>query len=63
MILKIDKVVLAITTIFILEGIALTQGINGTGLSLSIAAISGLAGYTLHDVVKTLKGGKPPLTP
>ena len=55
--IKIDKVVLGIVSITILEGIALTQGINGVGLSLSIAAISGLCGYTLHDIIIALKRG------
>ena len=60
MILKIDKVVLSIISIVLLESLALTQGINGTGLSLSIAAIAGLGGYTLHDVIK---GVRPPSRP
>ena len=63
MILKVDKVVLAIGSIVLLEILALSQGINGTTLSLSIAAIAGLGGYEMHDVIKTLKGGEPPLTP
>lgn len=52
-----DKVTVltAIIGIIILESIALSQGINGTGLSLSIAGIAGLGGY---EVRKVIKGGK-----
>ena len=52
---KIDRVSLAILSIFVLEGIALTQGINGTCLALAIAALAGLGGYEIHDVVNILK--------
>lgn len=63
MLLRIDKVVLAIGSIVLLEILALSQGINGTTLSLSIATIAGLGGYEVHDIIKILKGSEPPLTP
>lgn len=40
-------VITAICAITILEAIALFNGINGTGFSLVIAAIAGLAGYVI----------------
>ena len=44
---------IAIVCLTVLESLALFKGMNGTVFSLVIAAISGLAGWTL----KTLKGG------
>ena len=41
------KACVAMLCIAILEGIAMSQGINGTGLSLAIGALAGLGGYTL----------------
>jgi len=46
--LKDRKITLvAILAITCLEGIALSQGINGSAFSVSIAVIAGLAGYTI----------------
>jgi len=36
-----------ILLIFILEAFALKQGVDGVALSISIGAISGLAGYAI----------------
>ena len=41
---------LGIGSIFVLEMVALLQGINGTALALSIAGIAGLAGYGVGKV-------------
>lgn len=54
-ILKIDKVVFVASIIGILEAYALSLGINGTTLALSIAALAGLGGYELNDVIKRVK--------
>ena len=40
----------AIAGLVILEGVALMKGIDGTLLSLVIAVIAGLAGYTVRKV-------------
>lgn len=42
-----ELVVTAIILIAILEAIALMEGIDGTVFTMTIAAITGLAGYTL----------------
>ena len=44
-ILKKIEVFTAIVGIIIMECYALSQGINGTGLSIAIAAVAGLGGY------------------
>ncbi|UYL65064.1 MAG: hypothetical protein QIT46_gp12 [Methanophagales virus PBV305] len=41
---------IAITGLVILEAIALMNGIDGTLLSVVIAVIAGLAGYTVRKV-------------
>ena len=41
---------IAIMGIVILEAIALCQGIDGQVLSLVIATIAGIAGYTLRKI-------------
>ena len=41
---------LGIGSIFVLEMVALLQGINGTALALAIAGIAGLAGYGVGKV-------------
>lgn len=41
------KVITAIICITVLEGIALFLGINGAALSVAVAAIAGLAGFTI----------------
>jgi len=54
-------VLMGIINITSLEAFALTKGIkgiNGTCLSLSIAGISGIIGYRIHDVSNMLKRGK-----
>jgi len=43
---------LAIISITILEYTALNCGINGTNFSLAIAAISGLGGYYIAQILK-----------
>ena len=48
----------AIVGIIFIEYTALQQGINGTALSLSIAAVAGLAGYKFESLVKLIKGKK-----
>ena len=42
----------AIGAIFILEVIALYQGVNGSCLALSIAALAGLGGYEIGRLKK-----------
>jgi len=37
----------AIVAILVLEVTALIMGVNGTALSLAVAAIAGLGGYTI----------------
>ena len=41
----------AIIAITIIECVAITNGIDGRVLILSIAAISGLGGYSLKDIL------------
>jgi len=62
--------IVAIVALAALEGVALTQGVNGTTLSIVIAAIAGLGGYQVHKALagrqqaKDLpadEGGKQPL--
>jgi len=45
---RIDLAVIAICSILIIESYALYLGIDGTALSLSIGAISGLGGYCIR---------------
>ena len=54
----LDKaaVFMAIAGIIILESIALAQGINGTGIALAIAALAGLGGFKIGDMIN--KGEK-----
>ena len=47
-------VFLAIICITIIEIFALAKNIDGTLLSISIAAIAGLGGYELHSIKKDL---------
>jgi hypothetical protein len=55
------KAILAIICITALEIVALTQGINGAYLSISVGAIAGLGGYSLNQLRLKRKGnGKPP---
>ena len=49
------KVIAAIAGIVILESVALFNGINGTQLTLAMAAIAGLGGYGLSEVQNRLK--------
>ena len=49
--------VIAICSITIIELYALTQGINGSVMSLSIAGIAGLGGYNLRKVMGEQKWG------
>jgi hypothetical protein len=43
--------VIAISAVTLIELYALTIGINGTALSLSVACIAGLGGYNLRKVM------------
>lgn len=54
------KVLTAMIGIIIMECYALSQGINGLILTLAIAAVAGLGGYELDNIIKALKGGKVP---
>ena len=54
-ILKEVKVFIAIIGIIVMECYALSQSINGTGLSLAIAAAAGLGGYELERIIKIIK--------
>ena len=49
-----DKVCVltAIVGILVVEVFALSKGINGTGLSLAIAAVAGLGGYEIDKIIK-----------
>ena len=44
--------ILAILVIALLECVALSHGINGTALTLSIAAIAGLGGFSFDKMRK-----------
>lgn len=46
------KVLVAILSIAVLEGIALWQGMNGAIFGVAIAAIAGLGGFTIGHVTK-----------
>lgn len=48
----------AIAAIVILEAIALFKGINGTLMSIAIAAMAGLGGYEAKILRDKMKGGK-----
>lgn len=48
-------VVISLLGIIWLESLALIKGIDGAALSLSIAAISGLGGYGLHEIMDRLR--------
>jgi hypothetical protein len=54
--------VIAISAVTLIEIYALTIGVNGTALSLSVACIGGLGGYNLKKVMgeneKQSKHGK-----
>jgi len=52
---KTIKTICAIFGIVILDGIALLSGIDGTLFALSIAALAGLAGYTLSPQINEIK--------
>lgn len=43
----LNKGLIAIIAILILEGVALIKGINGAGLAASLAFIAGLGGYQI----------------
>jgi hypothetical protein len=43
--------VIAISAVTLIELYALTIGINGTALSLSVACVGGLGGYNLRKVM------------
>ena len=47
--------VIAITAVTLIELYALSIGINGTVLSLSVACIAGLGGYNLKKVMGEVK--------
>lgn len=57
-ILKEVKVFIALIGIIVLECYALSQGINGVALTCAIAAIAGLGGYELNNIIKLVKGEK-----
>lgn len=57
-ILKEVKVFIALIGVIVIECYALSQGINGTGLSVAIACVAGLGGYEMDKVIKIIKGGK-----
>jgi hypothetical protein len=41
--------------IFILELLAVQQGLDGTCLSIAVAAIAGLGGYSIKELIKVVK--------
>ena len=43
-----NKIIIAIIAITLLEGIALFKGINGAIFSVAIGAIAGLGGYEIR---------------
>lgn len=49
------KVITAIVGIVVIECVAMMNGINGTVMSLSIAAIAGLGGFELQKVLPKIK--------
>jgi len=42
----------AVLSIALIEAMAISKGIDGTLLSLSIAAIAGLGGYGIRKIIK-----------
>lgn len=46
-VLKMVEVLAAIVGIVVLEGIALSKGINGATLSVTLTVLGGLAGYEI----------------
>lgn len=53
--------ILAIVAITALEGFALARGVNGTGLSLALAAIAGLGGFQVHKWTASRRQDKQPM--
>lgn len=49
--------VIAISAVVLIELVGIYNGINGTALSLSVAAIAGLGGYNLKKVIGEKKWG------
>ena len=54
-IFKTIEVLTAVVCITVIEMYALSQGINGTALSLSIAGVAGLGGFELQALLKSFK--------
>jgi len=51
------KVGLAILCITILEGVAMITGVDGKMLGLAFAAIAGLGGYGLSELLQARRNG------
>ena len=47
--------IICIISIVVIEITAIQKNINGTALAVAIAAIAGLGGYTLPDILKIFK--------
>jgi len=61
-----DRTILAmcaISTIGVIESLALSYGINGIMLTLTVAAIAGLGGYEIQNLGGAFKGRNPPSSP
>ena len=52
--------IISILCISVVELYALSQGINGLGLSLAVAALAGLGGYEIQNLGEMFKGRNPP---
>ena len=51
-------IIVAMVCITGLEVLAMFKGINGITFSLCVAAVAGLGGFKVKDVVDKIKGGK-----
>lgn len=54
-----DKTIIAVTAIgaiTVIEMVALSMGINGTILALSLASIAGIGGYKISGLLNKEKG-------
>lgn len=52
------KVMWIATLLVLLEAWAIYNKINGTNLSLAIAALAGLGGYALNSFIRAMRGEK-----
>lgn len=51
-----QNVLAAMICITMIECVAIMQGMNGLMLTIAVAAVAGLGGYELDDILKILRG-------